>query len=401
MPHRSFLTHEASLGAFRRKVLDRMLTIMLVLGTIALAAVTVDEFTHGDPKRVFTVYLPAYMVFAAATLIRSIPFAVRAAVLVFVLGAVSVSEFYYFGVGSVGYMYAFAAVTIAGVIFGLRAGLVCVAIGSVVGLGFAASYSGGLISPTLNVQQVSTSFLTWVPPTASFLVLSAASITVISFLLQDLDAAVKKTKDYARQLSQERDTLSATLREREVLIQEIDHRVGNILQLLNSLVRLELDQQPEGGSTEGLRRMAGRIHILSAVYNAVDRSQERQRVDLSAVALRVCQRVLSHHDRDMSIVQVQMEPAYMPVDTAVPVALLIGEFIDYAIHQSVDTQGLLRVQGFQRGHYELTLTLPQPADSRPGPSCMAMVGALVNRVKGTMEWLSEPHAGLRLYFSCA
>jgi hypothetical protein len=147
--------------------------------------------------------------------------------------------------------------------------------------------------------------------------------------------------------------------------------------------------------------MAGRIHILSAVYNAVDRSQERQRVDLSAVALRVCQRVLSHHDRDMSIVQVQMEPAYMPVDTAVPVALLIGEFIDYAIHQSVDTQGLLRVQGFQRGHYELTLTLPQPADSRPGPSCMAMVGALVNRVKGTMEWLSEPHAGLRLYFSCA
>ena len=401
MRNRSFLTHEASLGAFRRKVLDRMLTVMLVLGTVAVIAVTVDEFTHGDPTRVFTVYLPAYLLFATVSLIRSIPFAVRASVLVFVLGAIAVSEFYFFGVGSVGYMYAYAAVTLAGVIFGLRAGLVTVGIASVAGLGFATVYRMGLIPATRTVQEVSASFLTWVPPTTSFLVLSAASITIISFLLQDLDAAVEKTKESARELARERDTLEATLREREILIQEIDHRVGNILQLLESLARLEATQQAGDGQTGALRRMAGRIHILSAVYKAVDHSEERQRVDLSAVALRVCQRMLSHHDRDMSGVHVQMDPAYMPVDTAMPVALLIGEFIEYAIHQSRDHQGLLRVQGSESDHYELTLTLPKPAASSPDPSCMALVGALVDRVNGTMEWLSEPHAGLRLHFSCA
>lgn len=401
MHRRGFLTHEASLGAFRRKVLDRMLTVMLVLGTVAVAAVTVDEFTHGDPTRVFTVYLPAYLLFAAASLLRSIPFAVRASVLVFVLGAIAVSEFYFFGVGSVGYMYAFAAVTLAGVIFGLRAGLVTVGIASAAGLGFAAAYRVGLIPAVRTVQEVSTSFLTWVPPTASFLVLSAASITVISFLLQDLDAAVEKTKESARELARERDTLEATLREREILIQEIDHRVGNILQLLESLVRLEVDRRPGEGDTGALRRMAGRIHTLSAVYKAVDRSEERQRVDLSAVALRVCQRVLSYYERDMSSVHVEMAPAYMPVDTAVPVALLIGEFIEYAIHQSRDHQGLLRVQGVQSDHFELTLTVPQPAASSPEPTCMALVGALVDRVNGTMEWLSEPYAGIRLHFKCA
>jgi hypothetical protein len=42
MGSRSFLTHEASLGAFRRKVLDRMLRIMMVLGTVAVVSVAID-----------------------------------------------------------------------------------------------------------------------------------------------------------------------------------------------------------------------------------------------------------------------------------------------------------------------------------------------------------------------
>src|SRR5688572_21323414 len=57
--------------------------------------------------------------------------------------------------------------------------------------------------------------------------------------------------------------LEGSLREKELLLQEVHHRVKNNLQLVSSLINLQLALVPEGEARTALEEVQGRIHAVA------------------------------------------------------------------------------------------------------------------------------------------
>ncbi|HPC41629.1 MAG TPA: histidine kinase dimerization/phosphoacceptor domain -containing protein [Spirochaetota bacterium] len=73
----------------------------------------------------------------------------------------------------------------------------------------------------------------------------------------------------------------SSLREKEVLLKEIHHRVKNNLQLTTSLLNLQADNKRSLVLTEGFREANNRIYSMTLIHEQLYRSNIFSRIDMS------------------------------------------------------------------------------------------------------------------------
>ena len=75
--------------------------------------------------------------------------------------------------------------------------------------------------------------------------------------------------------------LEDMVHQKEVLLREVHHRVKNNLQVITSLLRLEVARKPESGTVGVLREMQGRIRSMALLHETLYRSADFARVDMT------------------------------------------------------------------------------------------------------------------------
>lgn len=126
--------------------------------------------------------------------------------------------------------------------------------------------------------------------------------------------------------------LQATVREREVLLQEVHHRVKNNLQIISSLMNLQIRQVDDGPALEALQDCRGRIEAIAVVHERLYQSDDYAKVPFSDYAesfVRAIFRATGVGGRIQS--QMAVEGIDLPVDTAITVGLIINELVTNAI----------------------------------------------------------------------
>jgi PAS domain S-box-containing protein len=88
----------------------------------------------------------------------------------------------------------------------------------------------------------------------------------------------------ARQRAQ-REEFARKLHDKDILLQELQHRVKNNLQLITALIRLDSRRQREGDSIN-LDRFAGRVEALQLLYRDLSADGLGQVVDLGQLSQR-------------------------------------------------------------------------------------------------------------------
>jgi PAS domain S-box-containing protein len=156
-----------------------------------------------------------------------------------------------------------------------------------------------------------------------------------------------------------RKTLQA-LRERDLLIKEIHHRVKNNLQVISSLLNLQRRLVPEELS-DVLEDMQARVASIALFHEKLYRSDDLARVEIGDY-LRELAALLSVQYRrgpQQLRVTVEAESVEWGVETAIPCGLIANELITNALkHAFPDGRdGVIRVS-VQRanGHAELSVT---------------------------------------------
>ena len=133
----------------------------------------------------------------------------------------------------------------------------------------------------------------------------------------------------AEQLRME-EALHSSLREKETLLKEVHHRVKNNLQIVSSLLMLQMDQFEEPKLRQALAETVHRVRSMALIHQQLYGAESLGRIDLHAYAKQLTH---SLHGALAPTCRLQVEAASVEVtvEHAVPIGLLLNELITNAL----------------------------------------------------------------------
>jgi PAS domain S-box-containing protein len=135
--------------------------------------------------------------------------------------------------------------------------------------------------------------------------------------------------------------IQAALREKEVLLKEIHHRVKNNMQVISSLLELQAQYIEDEPTLVLFEESQTRIHSMALIHEQLYQSENLDRIDLpSYVENLVANLYQSFGCGNTSIeFNLNVDPIYLNIETAIPCGLIINELVSnclkYAFTQSL------------------------------------------------------------------
>ncbi len=219
---------------------------------------------------------------------------------------------------------------------------------------------------------------------------------------------------------QAEEKIKAALREKEVLLKEIHHRVKNNLQIISSLLYLQSrnieDQQTLDMFIEGQNR----VRSMALVHEKLYKSQDLARVDVAEYIRSLTGYLFQTYGvrvHDVTLKTV-IDPVFLGVDTAIPCGLIINELVSNALKYAFPLSPAAGTRGEQApGEISiqlrvgaddlLTLTVqdngvgfPAGVDYQNTESLgLRLVNTLVRQLDGTLELEQNSGTIFRITFS--
>lgn len=197
-------------------------------------------------------------------------------------------------------------------------------------------------------------------------------------------------------LEAERDRLARSLSEKEVLLQEVHHRVKNNLQVVASLLRLQADRLDGEPAAEALRASQLRVESMAMIHEQLYESHDLRQVNLAEHAALLLSNLLNAYGLEEGRIsgRVAMEPLVLGVDQAIPAGLILNELISNAFKHAFPggRDGKICVGGgLAEGTVELSVwnngvELPEDFAPQKAHSLgLRIVQTLARQLKGTFE----------------
>ena len=120
------------------------------------------------------------------------------------------------------------------------------------------------------------------------------------------------------------------IRDRDMLMRELQHRVKNNLQLITALIRLEARSAKEG-ETVALARLASRIDALTVLYRTLSTEDAPAEIDLGQYLSDIANSVMQVSAADN--IKIDIETGFCPlsINVAMPAGLLVNEMLTNAL----------------------------------------------------------------------
>jgi two-component sensor histidine kinase len=123
--------------------------------------------------------------------------------------------------------------------------------------------------------------------------------------------------------------LASALAEREILLQEVHHRVKNNLQVISSLINLQIRKLEDAASRGALEECKTRVQAIALIHEKLYQSKDYSRVEFSDYARSLASNVLQ--TTGVSLARVALDLAIdnvaLPVDKAIPCGLVLNELV--------------------------------------------------------------------------
>ncbi|HVK55153.1 MAG TPA: PAS domain S-box protein [Burkholderiales bacterium] len=203
-------------------------------------------------------------------------------------------------------------------------------------------------------------------------------------------------------------------REREVLLQEIHHRVKNNLQVISSLINMQLRQMRqirEPNNKEALEECQARVQAIALIHEMLYRSKDYLSVPFSEYVRRLAGGVFNAAGVGQNAIslELELENIALHVDKAIPCGLILNELISNSLKHAFpnNRQGVIRVALRTLSDGRLCLEvkdngigIPANLDVLKSKSLgMQLVCDLAAQFKAALEVIGQDGALFRLTFS--
>jgi len=206
-----------------------------------------------------------------------------------------------------------------------------------------------------------------------------------------------------------------SLREKEVLLKEIHHRVKNNLQIVSSLLRLKCDHLDAPEVRAPLEDSISRVRSMAMVHEHLYGNASLEQIDLGDYARHLTGILRSAYAPSAGL-EVLAEPILVSIELATPIGLILNELVSNAFKHGVARAAVRAAAGeFQREDVRVEVRveaaricivvhdagpgMPPGQDERStGTLGLQLVGVLCQQLEGSIHFHNDE--GLRAQFSC-
>lgn len=223
---------------------------------------------------------------------------------------------------------------------------------------------------------------------------------------------VKAVAIFARDMTDQKiaeDQLRASLKENEVLLREVHHRVKNNLQVVSSLLNLQSRNMKEKTYEQMFSVSRNRIRSMALIHEKLYKASDLAHIDFKEYITSLLSDLFHSFGANGNRIAVKLdiEAGPLTVDIATPCALVTNELVSNCIkHAFPDPRsGIIRI-GFAAAEDEFELVvsdtgvgLPEDIDLQyPQTLGLRLVNTLVKQLGGRMEVRSTDGAEFRIRF---
>jgi two-component sensor histidine kinase len=217
-------------------------------------------------------------------------------------------------------------------------------------------------------------------------------------------AAIRKARDDAEaEVHASRDRYAALAAEREVLLREVNHRVGNSLQIIASLLHLQANSSTEDDVKAALTNAMGRVAAVAQVHRRLYTSHDLKSVLLNQYLDALLEDLRrSAEGNRMSRLTLRAEPVEIDPDRAVAIGIIVNELVMNAVKYAYPNgAGPIHIELNAQGD-DLVLSIADDGvglnvKSNPRSTGMGqrIVTAMASKLDASVE-RDPDHAGTRI-----
>jgi PAS domain S-box-containing protein len=129
------------------------------------------------------------------------------------------------------------------------------------------------------------------------------------------------------------DQIAKSLKEKEMLLKEIHHRVKNNMQVISSLLYMQAKTLKDETVKDILRESQNRIKSIALVHEKLYQSTDLDRIDYSDYLRKITDHLFESYQVDPNIIKLQLnlENVFMHINKAVPCSLILNEMISNSL----------------------------------------------------------------------
>ena len=225
----------------------------------------------------------------------------------------------------------------------------------------------------------------------------------LSMELEDLNVTFRRM---AGKILRDEATMEDQLREKSILLKEVHHRVKNNLQIISSIMNMQIRKAKEDETRLSLSQVQDRILGLSQVHQSLYQTETLTELDASDLIKRLVDQsrvLVEASDRTIAI-DLDLDKVVIFPDQAVPLTMLVSECLSNAVKYIGGTPPViaLRLKQAKTGEVALTIENTTGPESNRAQAAGHITGlgrqlirAFVAQLNGTLT-VTEPEGHYRI-----
>jgi len=149
------------------------------------------------------------------------------------------------------------------------------------------------------------------------------------------------------------ENLKKLLEEKNTLVKEMHHRIKNNLQLVSSLLYMQMKDIKDEGIKNKFMEARNRIQSISIIHEKLYQSAGKKNINISDYLMDIAVRTLNTFGKDDIKLEFKAKDIYISVDKAIPLGLIVNEIvvnsIKYAFGEA--TEGIISINVTEDDEY--------------------------------------------------
>ncbi len=199
------------------------------------------------------------------------------------------------------------------------------------------------------------------------------------------------------QLSDQSAAIEKVLKEKDMLLREVHHRVKNNLQIISSLFFLQSKHIKDEVALGLIKEGQSRIHVMSLIHQKLYQAEELNHIDFQGYFSDLAKQILQmHQSKDVEIdMIIEAREISESMELAVPLGMIVNELLTNSIKHAFAGRRIGHIHiGLTKQHGRMKLVyeddgrgLSENNDFINGDSLgMKLIRLLTNQLGGNLEF---------------